>query len=98
MSSVYSQIATRNLYNAGIAGLGYDVTVGARYVRIVLSARSDLLEKLVFTCVHTHTHTYTHTHIYMHIFTKFLTHSLTYTHTLTYTFLHPFFTHTNTEV
>jgi hypothetical protein len=30
LSSVYSQISTRNLYSAGIAGLGYDVAVGAR--------------------------------------------------------------------
>ena len=30
LSSIYAQIATRNLYNAAVAGLGYDVGVGAR--------------------------------------------------------------------
>ena len=49
LSSVYSQIATRNLYNAGIAGLGYDVTVGARYLRIIIRA----------WMVIKHTHTFT---------------------------------------
>ena len=46
LSSVYAQIATRNLYNAGIAGLGYDVGVGARGVSLTIQGYSPKISVL----------------------------------------------------
>lgn len=46
LSSVYAQIATRNLYNAGIAGLGYDVAVGARGVSLTIQGYSPKIAVL----------------------------------------------------